>query len=150
MKVTFDTNVLVYATDTDAGARHDRAILLLRQAARADAVMILQSLAEFFHVTTRKVMLPADAALTFIQDWYALFPIVAADDEGLIEAVGAVEAHGLAFWDAMLWAAARRAGCRLLLSEDFQDGRSLGGVTFVDPFAAHNAVLLNAALPEVR
>ncbi len=34
----------------------------------------------------------------------------------------------------MLWAVARAAGCRYLLSEDFQSGRTLGVVTFVNPF----------------
>jgi predicted nucleic acid-binding protein len=36
----------------------------------------------------------------------------------------------------MMWAVAREAGCRYLLSEDFQSGRTLLGVTFVNPFAA--------------
>lgn len=39
----------------------------------------------------------------------------------------------------MLWATARRAGCRLLLSEDLQDGRFLGGVLFRNPFAMSDA-----------
>ena len=54
---------------------------------------------------------------------------------------------GLSFWDAMLWATARRAGCSVLLSEDFQDGRRLDGVLFVDPFAPENQRLVDLALP---
>jgi predicted nucleic acid-binding protein len=34
---------------------------------------------------------------------------------------------------------------RLLLSEDFQDGRTLGQVTFVDPFEPRNSALLDQA-----
>ncbi len=49
----------------------------------------------------------------------------------------------------MLWATARRAGCRLLLSEDFQDGRDLGGVLFLNPFDPANRRLLDLALPEL-
>ena len=64
--------------------------------------------------------------------------------------MGAVGEHGLPFWDAMIWAAALRAGCRLFITEDFQDGRALGGVTFVNPFEEHNAVLLGAALAPPR
>jgi predicted nucleic acid-binding protein len=59
----------------------------------------------------------------------------------------AVERHGLSFWDAMLWATANRAGRRVLLSQDFQDGRRLDGVLFVDPFAAANRKLVDLALP---
>jgi hypothetical protein len=50
----------------------------------------------------------------------------------------AVRAHRLAFWDAMLWASARRAGVRHLLSEDLQDGFALQGVTFINPFNQEN------------
>ncbi|MCM0019690.1 MAG: hypothetical protein NBV67_06825, partial [Tagaea sp.] len=57
----------------------------------------------------------------------------------LDDALWAVEHHKLAFWDAMLWATCRRAGCSVLFTEDFQDGRLLKGVRFVDPFKAKNA-----------
>jgi hypothetical protein len=38
----------------------------------------------------------------------------------------AVASRGLSFWDAMLWATAKRAGCRLLLSEDGADWADAG------------------------
>ena len=38
------------------------------------------------------------------------------------------------FWDALIVAAAEQAGCRYLLSEDFQAGRRFGAVTVVNPF----------------
>lgn len=38
------------------------------------------------------------------------------------------------FEDAVLWATARRVGCTTLLTEDLQDGRTLDGVTFRNPF----------------
>jgi predicted nucleic acid-binding protein len=47
----------------------------------------------------------------------------------------------------LLWATADRIGVRYLLSEDYQDGRVLGGVTFVDPFKADNQRLLAEILP---
>ena len=49
----------------------------------------------------------------------------------------------------MLWATANRAGCRMLLSEDLQDGRRLDGVLFADRFAAANRKLVDLALPEL-
>ena len=65
-------------------------------------------------------------------------------------AVGAVARHGLSFWDAMLWATANRAGCRMLFSEDLQEGRRLDGVLFVNPFVPANQKLVDLALPELR
>lgn len=54
--------------------------------------------------------------------------------------MGGVREHHLSFWDAMLWATARQAGCVALLTEDQQHGRSLGGVRFIDPFRPGNAL----------
>ena len=41
----------------------------------------------------------------------------------------------MSYWDAQLWATARLNQVDLVLSEDFQDGRVLHGVRFVNPFA---------------
>jgi len=46
----------------------------------------------------------------------------------------------------MLWATARDAGCRVILSEDFQDGQMLEGVTFLNPFAVRNRDLVERTL----
>lgn len=46
----------------------------------------------------------------------------------------------------MLWATARRAGVRILFSEDFQDGQTIEGVGILNPFAAHNAVRIEQTL----
>jgi predicted nucleic acid-binding protein len=76
-----------------------------------------------------------------------VFSVRAANEESLVAAMGAVVEHGLSFWDAMIWATAEQAGCRLLISEDLQDGRVLGGVRFVDPFKEVNRTLIDTALP---
>jgi hypothetical protein len=58
-----------------------------------------------------------------------------------------VRAHRLAFWDAMLWASAQRAGVRHILTEDFQDGFVLQDVTFINPFERENDRLIETLLP---
>ena len=40
----------------------------------------------------------------------------------------------VSYWDGLIVAAAERAGCAWLLSEDFQSGRTFGDVTVVNPF----------------
>jgi predicted nucleic acid-binding protein len=49
--------------------------------------------------------------------------------------------------DALLWATADRIGVKDLLTEDFRDGRTRGGMTFVDPFRGENERLLAKILP---
>ncbi len=62
--------------------------------------------------------------------------------EDLDAAMRAVFDHRFAFWDAMLWATVRRAGVRVLITEDFQDGRVLEGVRFINPFVRANDALI--------
>ena len=150
MRITFDTNILVYAVDADAGEKHSIAVELLGRAAECDCILTLQSLAEFFNVVTRKANLDARVAASFVEDWRAVFQVGHADEETLVDAMSAVMDHGLKFWDAMIWAMARQAGCRFLLSEDFQDGRALGGVVFVNPLMPGNHEIVNRALTEAR
>lgn len=92
--------------------------------------------------------MPAVEAYGWVQSFQRLLPVVTADQSDLDRAMRAVEEHRLSFWDAMLWATARRAGCSLLFSEDFQDGRRLEGVLFVDPFVPENQRLVDLALPQ--
>ena len=133
-RVTLDTNVLVYAIDRDAGERHGRAAALVDQAVDLDCVLTLQALSEFYFAVTRKGKMPARDAAAQVEDWQQLFPTVAAKPAALPHALAAAREHSLSFWDAMLWATAREAGVTVLLSENFQDGRELGGVRFRNPF----------------
>ncbi len=142
MRFTFDTKILVYAIDNQAGARHRMALDLIRRSRGRDCIITLQALAELFRALTVKRRIAPVKAAEIIQGWRDAVPIVAADEICLVDAMDAVAAHGWSFWDAMIWATAKRAGCRLLLSEDGQDGRTLGGVTIVNPFAVSPSPLL--------
>jgi len=147
VRLSLDANVLVYAADSEAGERHRLAVALVRRASRADCILTLQSLGEFFHVVTRKGKVAASDAATALERLRSAFPVQAADSAVLDAAVPAILQHQLSFWDAMLWATVQGAGCELLLSEDFQDGQKLGRVRFVNPFAPANQALLDRALP---
>jgi predicted nucleic acid-binding protein len=142
LRFTLDTNILVYAANRDAGVLHRKAQVVVRRAADSGCILLLQALAEFFRVAVAKSGLAVKEAERIVNAWRDVFPVHCADERALVDAMDAVAAHKLAFWDAMLWATARRAGCRVVLSEDFQDGRELGGVVFLNPFAANASPLL--------
>lgn len=133
-RFTLDTNILVYAADQDSGAKHDLAKEIIARAAFRSCLLSVQSLGEFFHATTRKRLLDPQAARGFVRDWLAVFDTYQADPSSLAVAMELSVEHGLSFWDAMLWAAARQVGCAFLLSEDMQHGLQLRGVQVVDPF----------------
>lgn len=143
MRLTLDSNILIYAQDRSAGSRHAQAMALVGRATATDCILTLQSLAETFRVSVTRLAMSAAEAKAALAVWRRAFPIHAATLETLDAAIGAVDRHQLSFWDAMLWATAREAGCEAILSEDFQDGRTLGGLQFVNPFNAENAALLD-------
>jgi predicted nucleic acid-binding protein len=146
--VSFDTNILVYATAAapDAKAQRSRD-LIVRGMQSGWSVLLLQTLAEFSNVAIRKAGIPIDDIRATIAAWRAVLPVQVAEDSDLTAALDAVKAHRLAFWDAMLWAAAERAGVRHLLTEDLQDGFVLQGVRFVNPFERVNDPLIDDILP---
>ncbi len=142
MKASLDANIVVYAYDDDAPQKNELAASFIESAAvSGDFFLTLQTLAEASNVMRRKRVTIGTIAQR-IGRLQNLFPVVPAQADDLDDALGAVGRHQLAFWDAMLWATCRRAGATILFTEDFQDGRTLKGVRFVNPFAAKNAKYL--------
>lgn len=138
MSVTLDTNVLVYAFDTQADARGNAARGLIEGLAGTGAFLALQTLAETANVLLRRKVPPV-RVVGYVAALEQNFGVEAATGGDLAEALAAVKSHRLSFWDAMLWATCRRAGATTLFTEDMQDGRTLRGVRFVNPFAPKNA-----------
>ena len=73
-------------------------------------------------------------AVTAILDKLSPIKLVVSDRELVRRAVEARAAYGIHFYDGMIVAAAERAGCARILSEDFSDGQVYFGVTVANPF----------------
>ena len=132
-----DTNIAVYAYDPAEPQKRLRSQDLLRELSQSEKLFLsVQVLNEFAAVllrrarqgqmeleileTTRElsslgIVLPLTATMT----WLAL---------------QAVEQHSLSFWDALIWATAKVHELPRVYSEDFQHGRTLEGVQFLNPF----------------
>ncbi len=137
--VLIDTNVLVYLYDESEPAKQRRARLTLRAVAEAGVGLVsTQVLSEFFSVVTRRLRpkLPLDVALAELEHHARVWSILLVTAPVVIAAAHAVRDHSLSFWDAQLWAVAKLNQLDTILSEDFQDESRLGGVRFVNPFAA--------------
>ena len=148
MMISYDTNILVYATLSAPLAKTDRARdLLVRGMRTGSSILLLQTLGEFSSVAIRMAGIEVDEVRTTLDAWRAVVPVQGTQDDDLSAALDAVKNHRLAFWDAMLWGAAQRAGVRHLLTEDLQDGFELAGVKFVNPFEAANNRLVDEVLP---
>jgi predicted nucleic acid-binding protein len=141
VRVSLDANVLVYALHLD-DRRNARAVEIVTRAARGDCTQTMQSFAECFNVLIRKREFDVWRARDEIMKFRRSFDYVAARPVDFDDAMRVVGEHKMSFWDAMLWATARRAGCEVILSENMQDGRELEGVRVVNPFDQENDAIV--------
>ncbi|TGQ53694.1 PIN domain-containing protein [Mesorhizobium sp. M1C.F.Ca.ET.193.01.1.1] len=146
MKVAIDTNVLAYAEGVNNVEKRDVVLDLLHNVPQEAAVIPVQVLGELFNVLVRKAGRSPQEARDALLDWSDAYPVAGTTPEVMTMAVDLAAAHRFGIWDAVILSVASQTGCRLLLSEDLQDGFTWGGVTVVNPFASPRHALLDALL----
>lgn len=146
MKTALDTKILAYAEGVNGAARKKSALDLIRKLPAGAAVVPVQTLGELFNVLTRKARRSRPRARAAVQGWRDAFPVVDTSNAVMAAAADLAVDHRLGLWDAVILAASAEAGCRLLLSEDLQDGFTWSGVTVTNPFAPTRHPLLDALL----
>jgi predicted nucleic acid-binding protein len=134
-KTFIDTNVLIYAYDVDAPRKRAIASSILRQLwdDRSGAVS-LQVLQEFYVNVTRKIprLLSKPSARALV-DSYVMWCVDTTPAE-VMAAFQIEDEAGIGFWDALIVAAARKAGAARLLTEDLNAGQVIAGVRIENPF----------------
>jgi len=129
-----DTNVLVYADDRSAGPKRYQARKLIQDVMRTKTgVLSLQVLQEYFAVATRKLGISAESARRRVE-LLGRLDVVILGVQDLLTAIDLHRLHGFSIWDALVIRAALNAGCRVIYSEDLQEGRRLEGLEVVNPF----------------
>jgi predicted nucleic acid-binding protein len=131
-----DTNILVYAIEV-AGPDSQKSVVALELTRRQDVSLSTQVLGEFYRAVTsprRASPLTHDQAVAWIQIWKRL-PI---HHFGVPHVDLALELTGrfqISYYDALILAVARMAGCAVVYSEDLNDGQDYDGVRVENPFA---------------
>jgi len=133
-----DTNVLMYAHDSAAGEKHQRAKALVEELweTRAGAVstQVLQELAVNLRRKAKK-FLDAKATRDVVSD-YLTWQIVVNGGDSILEALDLEAKYQISFWDALIVQAAHVSGAEVLYSEDLSDGQAYGAVRVINPFRA--------------
>lgn len=130
-----DSNVLIYAYDVSNPAKQRIARALVGTALAGGIVMSTQVLAEFAAIMLHKLSPAARSEdLTAALDALGPVKLVAPDGDIVRRAVEAHAAYGVHFYDGMIIAAAERAGCERIWSEDFNSGQKYFGIAVVNPF----------------
>ena len=146
MNVALDTNVLAYAEGMHDGAKRDQALQLLQSLPPESTFIPVQALGELFNVLVRKAKWSKEKAGKAALSWGDTFPFIETSNDVMLAATDLAGAHQLGIWDAIILSAAADARCRLLLSEDLQDGFTWRGLTVTNPFSPLRHPLLSALL----
>ena len=131
-KPFLDTNVLIYAF-TAGDPRVETADALLS----GGGIISVQILNEFVNVSRKKLKRDwseieesLDAIATLLD------PPLPLTAEMHTKAVEISKRYHFGFYDGMLVAAALRAGCKVLYTEDLHHGQTIEGLTIRNPFTS--------------
>jgi len=135
-KIFVDTNVFIYAHDTDAGEKHSVAADIMRDLWQTKAgIMSTQVLQEFYVNVTRKIPTPISRSdARDIVGQYSVWNIVGIDTSRIVAASQIEERNNISFWDALIVSAAQSVGAEKILTEDLNHGANIGGVVIENPF----------------
>lgn len=135
--VFLDTNILVYAIEAGGPepAKTAEARALVR---RSDVCLSTQVLGEFYRAVTsrrRAVPLTHEEALAWVQFWkrHDVRAITVPHVDLALEIAARFQTG---YFDALILAAARLAGCATVYSEDLAAGQDYDGVRVENPLPA--------------
>jgi predicted nucleic acid-binding protein len=134
-KTFVDTNVLIYAHDADAKAKHETAKkVLLELWGDRTGVLSMQVLQEFYINVTRKIAHPiSKASARLVVGSYAIWCVQTTHAE-ISTAFRIEDESRIGFWDALIVAAALKSGAKRILSEDLNAGQKIAGIRIENPF----------------
>jgi predicted nucleic acid-binding protein len=134
-KTFVDTNVLIYAYDVDAKAKHELAKIALRELwSQRSGVLSMQVLQEFYVNATRKIPKPlprkvAQSVVNAYSGW-----CVETTPAEIAAAFRIEDEARIGFWDALIVASAARAGAAHILSENLNARQIIAGIRIENPF----------------
>ena len=132
--VFIDTNVWVYALSAQDHAKKKVAVDLIAKSYRDDIIcvssQVLKEFANFAFKKTAKSAVEINAMLSKIGS----YTFVADTRELVADGVTGKETWRVGFYDALMIAAANKAGCSTIFTEDLNNGQKYGNVTAVNPF----------------
>lgn len=135
-KYFIDTNILVYANDRSEKAKQERAKqILVDGIVRENITASTQVLSEFYVTVTQKikVKLPENMARKEILLLRAI-EIVEIDFNLIMQAINISSKNSLSYWDSLIVAAAQKANCNILYTEDLNPDQTIDSVTIKNPF----------------
>lgn len=133
-KIFIDTNVFVYTLDKRDALKHEKARRILKKIVELhQPVVSTQVIKEFYVVAINKLKADHFIVKNIIHNFRNM-EIVNNDLELIEQAVDISVLSQISFWDSLIVAAAEKANCQLIVSEDLHQGQTYRGVMVINPF----------------
>ncbi len=135
-KFFLDTNILVYAYDEHDRGKQKKAQSILIEGLEKEIICLsVQVLGEFFSVVTRHThhIMSPDEAKEIVYT-FSILPVQEIDFFMVKRAIYTHKKYGVSYWDSLIIAAAERARCKAILSEDLNDGQNYHSIAVRNPF----------------
>lgn len=125
----FDTNVLLYLLSEDATKAEKTERLVA-----VGGTISVQVLNEFASVARRKLGMTIAEVREVLATIRAVCRVRPVDLAAHDLALDLAERYHFSIYDSLILAAAMRASCAILYSEDLQHGKEIGGMIIQNPF----------------
>jgi len=133
-KVFVDTNLFVYSIDQRDLIKRDKARNILKRLVEVhQPVISTQVIKEFYVVASTKLKADTFIVKNIIHNFRNL-EVVNNDLELIEQAIDISTISRLSFWDSLIIAAAEKANCEFVFSEDMNPGQTYRGVMLINPF----------------
>ena len=137
VSVFLDTNILIYAIES-GGPTPEKTVAAQALVRRTEVCLSTQVLGEFYRAVTsprRAMPLKHVEAVAWVQLWkrHDVRPITVAHVDLALEITARFQ---VSYFDALILAAARLAGCAAVFSEDLHAGQDYGGIRVENPLPA--------------
>lgn len=133
-KVFVDSNIWCYSLDSRSPDKRRDALALISTLSIQDQVVIsTQVLNEVYVVATRKMGIDPLKAKSVTRNMLD-FEVVTVEPDTIELAIDFSILEQISYWDALMLAAAYRANCQTLLTEDLNSGQVIQGIKILNPF----------------
>ena len=133
-KIFVDTNIFVYSIDQKDPQKRDKSRNILKRLVEVhQPVISTQVIKEFYVVASTKLKADSFIIKNIVHNFRNL-EVVNNDLELIEQAIDISTISRLSFWDSLIIAAAEKANCEFVFSEDMNTGQTYRGVMLVNPF----------------
>ena len=133
-KVFIDTNILVYSIDQKEPEKRNKAREIVKNtASHHQPVISTQVIKEFYVIASTKLKADQLVVKNIIHNFRNM-EVVNNDLDLIEQAIDISIISQLSFWDSLIIAAAEKANCRWVFSEDLNAGQTYRGVEVINPF----------------